>query len=784
MFATRLPWLAIGKALLLSALVLIAYVPAMRAGFNWDDGDFLTQNKMIKAPDGLYRFWFTAEAPDYFPLTSSMLWIEWRLWEMNPMGYHVVNVLLHLGMCLALWRVLKRLKIVGAWLIALVYAVHPVNVESVAWITERKNTLPMFFAMLSVFLFLRVLTDERAFLKKDYLLSLLVFVLALLSKTSVALFPVVLLGCVWWIKRRITRDDIVRTLPFFTVAFVLSVVTIWFQYNRAIGDDIIRTDGFASRLAGAGWAVWFYLYKALLPVNLIFVYPRWEINAHNPISYVPGMLLIVLGYVFWRQREGWGRPFVLAMGYYVVTLFPVLGFFNIYFMKYSLVADHWQYTSLVGVVALVVGGAIVLVQKRTSAYRQIAAACAVALVLCLTSLTWRHSHIFTNEETLWRDTIAKNPRAVIAYDNLGVQLMHQGHLEKAIPLHQKALEIDPNNVKAMNNLGVALVRSGRFDEAEPYFQRALQLDPDFASVYNNIGLSLARQGDDDSALPYYQKALELEPTHSDALNNIANVYARRGDHDRAIEHFQKALEIHPDHAESHYGTALSLTFKGELDLAEQHYLRSLAVKPFSADTHNNLGALYQQKGDIERAISSFQQALRCDPSFSSARFNLANALALSGRFRDAIPQYESALQTEPQNAEIHSRYGDALAQIGRIGNAVGLYREALRLAPEWAMLEAKLAMMLATSADPSVRNIAEAIRLAENAHRREGDENAVIMDTLGIVYAEAGRFPEAISCAEKALSLVQAHGDSYMAEDITERLTYYREGRTVRFAQE
>lgn len=600
-FAASVQWLVVGKALLLCALVLVAYIPAMRADFNWDDGDFLTQNKLIKAPDGLYRFWFTTEPPDYFPLTSSVLWIEWRLWGMNPMGYHVVNVLLHLGSCLVLWRVLKRLSVPGAWLVALVYAVHPVNVESVAWITERKNTLPMFLALISVILFLRAYANREAFSRTDYLLSILVFVLALLSKTSVALFPVVLLGCLWWNNRRIARKDIVRTIPFFVVALVLSLVTIWFQYNRAIGDDVVRTDAFASRLAGAGWAVWFYLYKALIPINLSFVYPRWEINANSPVAFIPAFLLIVLGYVFWRKREGWGRPFVFAMGYYVVTLFPILGFFNIYFMRYSLVADHWQYTSLVGVVALVVGGGVSQALRTPEAFRRVAESFAAVLVLCLSLLTWRHNHIFTNEGTLWRDTIAKNPKATIAYGNLGFWLMDQGYPEQAIPLLQKALEFHPNDPDVTNNLALALGRSQVFGEAERFFQRALELKPDFPDVHSNMG----------------------------------NMYARQGNHTRAIECFQKALDISSEHAQAHYGIALSLSFRGEYEEAEGHFLNALALDPSFAEAHNNLGALYQETGDLHRAIRCFQEALRHNPSYSSARFNLANALMMAQTKGDA-----------------------------------------------------------------------------------------------------------------------------------------------------
>jgi len=468
-------------------ITLLVYMPAMQAGFIWDDDAFLTENPLIKAHDGLYRFWFTTEAPDYFPLTSSSLWLEWRLWGMNATGYHVVNVVLHAVCAVLIWLVLTRLKVPGAWLAGLVFAVHPVNVESVAWITERKNTLPMVFYVLTMLLYLRFEDHER---RRWYFLSLCSFLMALLSKTSVVMLPFVLLGCAWWQRGSIVRKDLVRSVPFFVLSGLMSVVTVWFQYNVAISKEIVRPEGFLSRLAGAGWAIWFYLYKAIIPYKLTFVYPRWQIDTSSVLSFVPALILVGCVVLFWWYRRDWGRVLLFGLGYYVVTLFPVLGFFNIYFMRYSLVADHWQYTSIIGIIALVVGVGVWFCQGWSNKRRRLATAAAVALVGLFGVLTWNQCHIYNDVERLWRDTISKNPKVWMAHNNLGRLLHKQGKLNEALVCYTKAVQINPDYAEAHHNLGLALRKAGNPEEAMAHYAKALQIKPNFTEARSGMELAV------------------------------------------------------------------------------------------------------------------------------------------------------------------------------------------------------------------------------------------------------------------------------------------------------
>jgi tetratricopeptide (TPR) repeat protein len=535
---SRVPgWL---MGLFLVAMVIIVYQPVWHAGFIWDDDTFLVNNPLIRQADGLYQFWFTARAPDYFPLTSTTLWLEWRLWGANPLGYHIINVLLHALSAVLIWRVLARLKIPGSWLAAALFAVHPVNVESVAWITERKNTLAMLFYLTSILCYLRF---EDACRWRWYGMALGSFVLALLSKTAVTPLPIVLLGMAWWRHGRISIRNVRRTLPFFGVAVLLGWITIWFQSHNAIGSEVIRTDSLWSRLAVAGWAVWFYLYKALLPLNLMFVYPKWQIDATNLLSYIPLLLVLVGAAVLWRYRRGWSRAWLFGLGYFVVMLLPVLGFLNIYFMNFSLVADHWQYFAIIGPIGLVASG-ITLASDRLKKrnFFLLPVIFSAILLLALSFLTWRQTCNYSDNEKLWKITIAKNPDCWLAYNNLGIILEKKGQIDKAIVQYHEVIRLKPDLAVAYFNRGSAYSKLSRYQPAIEDFNKAARLKPDYADVYNNRGVVYVKLGRDQQAIGDFNEAIRLKPDLAVAYCNRAIVYFNQGNNKYGCHDVQKACE--------------------------------------------------------------------------------------------------------------------------------------------------------------------------------------------------------------------------------------------------
>lgn len=560
------------------------YLPILQCDFIWDDDTFLTNNKLIQAPDGLRRFWFTTEPPDYFPLVSSMLWVEWRLWGMNATGYHIVNVLLHIISSILLWQLLKKLAIPGAWLAAMIFAIHPVNVETVAWITERKNTLPMVFYLSSMLLYL-IFEDQNR--RGWYVLALIAFLFALLSKTSVVLMPVVLLGGAWWRRGVIRPRDLWRTAPFFLLAFILGLVTVWFQYHRAIGFDSVRTDDLLSRTVIAGWAVWFYLYKAIVPYPLSFIYPRWQADLSSVLHYVPGLALIICFGLFWRYRRGWGRPFLAALGYYVVMLLPVLGFLNIYFMRYSLVADHWQYFSIPGAIALCIGLAAVVVQRSRQLLVGPALVISALTVGILATLSWRQIHEYKDEDTLWVATLAKNPTASLAHYNLANSLRHD-RMDKAVAHYNEAIKHNPEYVDAYINLGNALGMQGKFDEAISCWRTALRFNPNVESAHDNMGVTLLAQNKADDAAVHLATALRLNPQNTATRFNLTTALVQQGKQPEAIKHLQEVVRMAPNHFDAHFRLGVLLAQSGRKAEALQHLRAAVRLKPDSEQARQTL----------------------------------------------------------------------------------------------------------------------------------------------------------------------------------------------------
>ena len=417
------------SAVAIVAVTLLAYIPAMRGGFFWDDEVFLTHNKLIVSADGLRQFWLTTQAPDYFPLTSSVLWVEWRLWGNHAAGYHIVNVLLHAIAAALLWRVLLRLHIPGAWLAGLLFGLHPVAAASAAWITELKNTLAMALCLLSLLAWLA--HDERGGWR-SYLLALALFLLALLAKTSVVMLPPVLLLCAWWRRGAVSRKELARSVPFFALSLALGLATIWFQQHKSIGaGEIVQPEGVASRIAAAGWIVWFYLFKLLLPAGFCVIYPRWSVDGSSAPAFLPLALLIAVAAWLWANRKSWGRAPLFALAYFAVTLLPVLGWVDMAFMRFSLVADHLQYPAMIGVIALVSGvaaSACPASGPKGLAGKLAAAACVAILGI----LTWGRAALYADEPRLWQDNLARNPFASTAWDNLGLARSRAGRYDEAV----------------------------------------------------------------------------------------------------------------------------------------------------------------------------------------------------------------------------------------------------------------------------------------------------------------------------------------------------------------
>jgi tetratricopeptide (TPR) repeat protein len=535
------------KGLWLVAAVFLAYQPAWHAGFIWDDDVYVTQNRLLTAPDGLKRIWFSLNSPSqYFPLTYTTFRIERALWGLKPAGYHGVNLLLHAVNALLVWRLLKRLGVPGAWLAAAIFALHPVQVESVAWITERKNVLSLFFFLLALLAWVEFVEERPKPGWRFYFLSLFFYLLALCSKTTACTLPAALLLVLWLKEKPINRFRLAQMIPFLVLGTGMGLVTVWWERYHQGTQGAFFSYGLPERILIASHALWFYAGKLIWPANLTFSYSRWPINAADPLAY--GWLVAGAGAcaVIYFARRFTGRGVEVAALFYVATLSPMLGFIMLYTFRYAFVADHYQYIASIGPIALAAAGmtrAVGFFEKREPYLKP---ALGGTLLLVLGVLTWRQCGMYADVETLWRATIAKNPISWLAHNNLGYVLRQKGQVDEAIVQYQKALEIDPGYANAHYNFGNALFQKGRVDEAMEHYQKALEIQPQYAEAHNNLGNVLRQKGRVDEAIIQYQKAVEIEPDFAMAHYNLGMVLAQKGLADEAIAQFKETLRFKPD----------------------------------------------------------------------------------------------------------------------------------------------------------------------------------------------------------------------------------------------
>jgi protein O-mannosyl-transferase len=526
-------------------LVLLSYIPAMRAGFVWDDDAWTFKIvHLLRDSAGLRAIWSQPTAmQQYYPLSGTSFWVDYHLWNFWALPYHVENVLLHALSAVLFWRSLRRLRARAAWLAGALFALHPMMVESAAWITERKNVLSLVLCLAAFLAYPFPEPDEKDDLADasatarrapgptgrrswSYVLAWCLFVAALLAKTTVCSLPAVILLLIWWRRGKIRwRVDVLPTLPFFAVALGMCAVTAWLEKNHvgAHGADYALT--ISQRCLIAGRAFWFYLEKLIWPADLCFVYPRWQPDARHWPEWLYPVTALALMVALWLARARLGRGPVTALFFFVGTLSPLLGFVNVYFMRYSFVCDHWVYLPSLGPIALAAAGIAMLVERRPG--RAVAQGFGAVLLLIFGSLTWREAGTYADLETLWRTTIDRNPGSWIAYSNLGNALVRRGQADEAIGLFQEAIHLKPDLAEAYTSLAVVLAMKGELDPAIDTLEQAIRLQPEYAEAHYDLGLALQRKGQTDDAISQFQEAIRLKPGFIAAQHGLRQALKRR-----------------------------------------------------------------------------------------------------------------------------------------------------------------------------------------------------------------------------------------------------------------
>jgi protein O-mannosyl-transferase len=695
-------------------LAAIAYFPAIRGQFIWDDDSWTTNiSDLLKSWSGLRAIWFKPTAlQQYYPLAGTSFWIDYHLWGFWPAPYHVENIILHTISALMFWGLLRQLRVPGAWLAGAIFAVHPIMVESVAWITERKNVLSMVFYLSALLAYGRFTgfwreednsTSPRRW--GAYALAFFLFICALLTKTTAFSFPAVILLISWWKRGRIRLSaDINPIGPFFVVSIGFCAVTSYLEKHHVGAKGPEWDISFPQRCLIAGHVFWFYIGKLLWPAQLCFVYPRWKLDIHSWRQWIYPIAAVGTLLTLWLARQRIGRGPIAAALFYVGTLFPALGFMNAYYMRYSFVCDHWSYLSSLSLIAL----AAALVARWSTQLRAPALLYGFMAIVPagLAILTWRQCGIYSDLETLWNDTLAKDPDAWLADNNLGMILRDRGQIADAIALYEHGIAINPN----------------------------------FPEVHNNLGVALRHIHQTQAAIEQFEIALRLRPDYTNARNNLGNAFRALGRFPQAIAQYDEALRQDPQSAEAHF----------------------------------DLGLVYTHEEDLPSAIENYQDAVGVDPNYFEAQSNLGVLFLRTGKFADAADHFRQAVRIQPDSPDAHNSLAVALWQLNDARGAIAEWNIALEITPDYPEAADGMANALAT-ADPSEGGDPQrAVILAQRACELTNNQRPDYLNTLAIAYAAGGRLDDAIAADEKAVQVALASGQTDLAADIVTRLQAYR----------
>ena len=575
----------IGMGAFVVGATLFAYLPALTGGLIWNDADYVTA-PALRSLHGLSLIWTKPGATQqYYPLLHSAFWVQHRLWGDNPLGYHVVTLLLHVGSAVLLALVIRRLlsgagsRYAGAeWIAALIFALHPVHVESVAWISEQKNTLSLALYLASALYYL-VFEETRK--PAPYATALLLFIASLLCKTVTATLPAALLVIAWWRRGRIEwKRDVAPLIPWLAAGAALGLFSGWVEktYVGAHGADFDVSA--AGRVLVAGRAIEFYAAHLAWPFGLNFIYPKWAIDTGEWWQWLFPVAALAVAAALWAVRERSRGP-LAAYLIFVGSLFPALGFVNLYGARYSWVWDHWQYLPDISLIALAAAGLVSGWRLLPAAMRPFGPVLVAVGALFVGALTWTHCGMFHDNETLYTQTLQRNPGSWMAHNNLGLAWSKlPGRLDDAVAQYQEALRLKPDVAETHTNLGSALAQMpGRIDDAIAQYREALRLEPDYSDAHFYLANALVQTRQIPEAITHYQEALRIEPDLAEANNNLGMLLCRTGKPEEGMRHIDAAIRIQPGFAQAHFARGVALLQAGRRDEAAGEFRKVLQLQP-------------------------------------------------------------------------------------------------------------------------------------------------------------------------------------------------------------
>jgi Flp pilus assembly protein TadD len=775
----------------LAAIVWVIFGQTLHHEFvNFDDNLYVYENPAVNGGltlNGIAAMFTHVECNFYHPLTMISLMVNYQLNGLHPGGYHLTNVLLHTLSAILLFLILRGMTgfTLRSAFVAAVFAIHPLRVESVAWVAERKDVLSGFFFMLTLWAYARYIRNTRS--TNRYLVVVVLFALGLLCKPNLVTLPFVLLLLDYWPLQRFGAGTvaggklarqrggfsvfarlIVEKVPLFVLSAAASVMA-----PIAEGNAMASLPGmpFLVRMGNPIMSYVTYLRQMVYPAGLAPFYP---LPARDLSGWKIILALALLVAISAAAVAAWRKRPYLLVGWlwYLGILVPMIGIMQVGGFAH---ADRYTYLPMIGVsIALTWAAADLCAgwRHRNAVLGGCSAIILIALIFCARAQTsyWR------NSESLWTHTLACTSDNYIAHNDLGIVLLLKGNVDEAIAQFQQALQITPGSAGSYNNLGNALLQKGNVDEAITIYQKALQIKPDNAEALNYLGNALLQKGSVDEAIARFRQALQIKPDGLDAHNSLGDALLQKGSVDEAIAQFRQALQIKPDGLDAHNNLGDALLQKGSVDEAIAQFQQALQIKPDDATAYNNLGSALLQKGNGDEAITHYQKALQIKSDYAEAHNNLGNVLLQRGNVDEAITHYQKALQIKSDYAKAHNNLGNALLQKGNLDEAIAHFQTALQIKPDYAEALNNLAWLLATRSPASLRNRGKALELAQRANQLAGNGNPVVLGTLAAAYADAGRFPEAVETAQRALQLAEAQSSTSLAEAIRSQLELYQAG--------
>jgi tetratricopeptide (TPR) repeat protein len=819
---------------------LAVYGPVVGYDFiNYDDPIYVTENPHVHGRLTLFKaVWAftTGHASNWHPLTWLSHMLDCQLYGLRPAGHHLTSVVFHIANTLLLFGVLRRMT--GAlWrsgLVAALFAWHPLHVESVAWIAERKDVLSAFFWLLTMGAYLRYVSESQVQSSRSkgwYFCALTLFALGLLSKPMVVTLPFVLLLLDYWPLRRVPGAEyqvsgaptenlilgtwhsarplrlVLEKAPFFILVAASSVVTFLAQKKGgAMSFQQMLT--LPQRSANAVVSYARYLHKTIWPDGLAIFYPHplswpaWQVTGATVL------LLAVTAAAVARRRR---RPYLLVGWFWFLgTLVPVIGLVQVGSQS---MADRYTYIPLIGMFVLLVWGFADVVQRWPRGSLVGRSLAAIALTACVV-LTWFQVQTWRNSLTLFTHALKVTPENFISHENLGVALDSLGRTNEAISHFEKAMRLQPAAPYPFNSLGMIYARQGKTELARENFEAALRVAPGFPQAHYNMARLLVAEGHIEEAIRHYQECMRNDPDIPDAHYNLANALVSVGRLEEAASHYRECLRWQPDSADAHnnlgavlvrlgalrdavgqFNAALrikpdfpeaqaqlagALQKLGQIDAARIHYAEAVRLKPDFTHAHLKLGSLLAQQARFDEAKSHFSKVIQLEPTNDLAYYNLAAVFAAQGRFEDAAVTFAEAVRLKPEDADARARLAATLARSGKFAEAIGQYRAALGLKPDWAEALRALATILATNPAAELRNGAEAVQLAERANELTGHRDPRMLTALDEAYAEAGRFEDAIKTALQVQAVARSNQDSASAEQAARRVELYQAGKPFR----